>query len=139
MAVQQTLVLIKPGAVERGLIGEVIARYERKGLRIIALQFLTMSHEIASQFYEMHRDKSFFHDLLQVMTAGSLVAMILEGEEAIDIVRLLNGATNPMEAFPGTIRGDFGTSLNDNVVHGADSEISAKREIKILFRGQEEA
>ncbi len=134
MAIQRTLVLIKPGAVSRGQVGAVISRYEQKGLRISGLRIFTMTPPLASQFYEVHRDKDFFHVLLQVMTAGPIVAMVLEGEEAVEVVRLINGATNPAEALPGTIRGDFGVGLNDNIVHGSDSELSARREIQLIFR-----
>ena len=121
MAVQKTLVLVKPDGVRRGLIGEVISRFERKGLKIRALKMLWMSREQAEEFYSVHREKPFFNDLVEFITSGPIVAMVLEGDEAISVVRLMIGATDGRKAAPGTIRGDFALSIQDNVVHASDS------------------
>jgi nucleoside-diphosphate kinase len=129
----RTLILVKPDAFERGLTGEVIARFERKGLRIEALRQLTASEEIAHEHYAEHTEKPFFGELVEFITRGPLVAMVLEGPEAVTAARQLIGATNPLEAAPGSIRGDFATEVTFNLVHGSDSEESAAREIGIWF------
>jgi nucleoside-diphosphate kinase len=129
----RTLILIKPDAFERGLTGEVLARFERKGLRITALRLLEADEEIANVHYAEHTDKPFFGELVEFITRGPLVAAILEGHEAVAAARQVIGATNPIEAAPGSIRGDFGLEVTFNMVHGSDSDASADREISIWF------
>ena len=129
----QTLILIKPDAFERALTGEVIARFERKGLRIKALKLVQADESIANEHYAEHSEKPFFGELVSFITGGPLVALILEGHEAVKAARQLIGATNPVEAAPGSIRGDFGLEVTFNMVHGSDSDESAAREIGIWF------
>jgi nucleoside-diphosphate kinase len=129
----RTLILIKPDAFERGLTGEAIARFERKGLKPIAIKLITADQEIANEHYAEHREKPFFGELVSFITGGPLVAMVLEGVEAVRAARQLIGATDPIEAAPGSIRGDFGTEVTFNLVHGSDSDESAAREIAIWF------
>ncbi len=133
MAVERTLVLIKPDGVERGLVGEVLARIERKGLRIVALEMRTMTEELAAVHYAEHVDKPFYRPLVDFMRTGPLVAAVVEGENAIATWRGLMGPTNPLEAAPGSIRGDLGTDTRRNIGHGSDSAESAGREIAIWF------
>jgi nucleoside-diphosphate kinase len=130
---QRTLVLIKPDGVRRGLVGEVIARLERKGLRIGELQMRTLDEQTAREHYAEHTDKPFFGELVEFITGGPLVAMAVEGPDAIRAVRTLMGATNPIDAAPGSIRGDFATVVTENIVHGSDSPASAERELKLFF------
>ena len=134
---EQTLVLVKPDAVSRGLIGEIIRRFENRTLRIKALRILNPSRELIERHYEVHRGKPFFDDVVAFMTSGTVVAMILEGENAIEIVREMMGALEPTEARPGTIRGDFTLVVRRNLVHGSDTLESAEREIPIWFRKDE--
>lgn len=129
----QTLILVKPDAFERSLTGEVIARFERKGLRLKALKLLTASEEIANQHYAEHTEKPFFGELVSFITGGPLVAAVLEGPNAVEAARQVIGATNPVEAAPGSIRADFALEVTFNMVHGSDSEESAEREIAIWF------
>ena len=129
----RTLVLVKPDAFERALTGEVIARFERKGLRIAALKHMTVDREMAERHYEEHREKPFFGELVQFITGGPLVAMVLEGHEAVTAARQVIGATNPLEAAPGSIRGDFALEVGQNMVHGSDSPESAEREAALFF------
>jgi nucleoside-diphosphate kinase len=129
----RTLVLLKPDAVRRGLVGEILSRYEAKGLRTVALEQRTIDAELADRHYAEHVEKAFYPPLREFVTSGPLVAMVLEGDEAVEIVRLLNGATDGRKAAPGTIRGDLSTSNRENLVHGSDSEESAAREIGIWF------
>jgi nucleoside-diphosphate kinase len=129
----RTLILVKPDAFERGLTGEVIARFERKGLRIVALKQIQIDEEFAGIHYEEHREKPFFRELVDFITRGPLVAMVLEGEDAVEAARQVIGATNPMEAAPGSIRGDYALEVTFNLVHGSDSDESAEREIGIWF------
>ena len=129
----RTLILVKPDAFERGLTGEIIARFERKGLRIAALRQLTADEGIANRHYEEHTEKPFFGELVEFITGGPLVAMVLEGNEAVAAARQLIGATDPLEATTGSIRGDFATEVTFNLVHGSDSDESAEREIAIWF------
>ena len=129
----RTLILVKPDAFERSLTGEVIARFERKGLRIVALKHMTVERELAEQHYAEHAEKPFFGDLVDFITGGPLVAMVLEGHEAVTAARQVIGATNPLEAAPGSIRGDHGLEVQTNLVHGSDSNESADRETKIFF------
>ena len=129
----RTLILVKPDAFLRGLTGELIARFERKGLVIAALKLMTMERELAERHYEEHREKPFFGDLVDFITGGPLVAMVLEGHEAVTAARQVIGATNPLEAAPGSIRGDFALEVQTNLVHGSDSPESAAREIELFF------
>ncbi len=129
----RTLILIKPDAFERGLTGEVLARFERKGLRITELKLLQATDEIAHRHYEEHTEKPFFGELVTFITRGPLVAVVLEGHEAVAAARQVIGATNPIEAAPGSIRGDHGLEVTFNLVHGSDSDESAEREIGIWF------
>ena len=133
MADSKTLILIKPDAFERGLTGEILARFERKGLRITELRLLHAHEEIAHRHYDEHTEKSFFGELVSFITGGPLVAAVLEGQEAVAAARQVIGATNPVEAAPGSIRGDYGLEVTYNLVHGSDSDASAEREIAIWF------
>ncbi len=130
---ERTLVLLKPDAVNRRLIGEIIARFEKKGLKIVAMKMLWVTRELAEKHYEMHRGKPFYESLLDYITSSPIVAIVLEGEQAIEVVRKMMGKTNGVEAEPGTIRGDYSLSIQNNLVHGSDSEESAKREISLFF------
>ncbi|HLF69465.1 MAG TPA: nucleoside-diphosphate kinase [Actinomycetota bacterium] len=130
---ETTLVLVKPDGVRRGLIGEVIGRIERKKLRVSALRMLTIDDALARKHYEEHLDKPFFGDLLAFITSGPVVAMAVEGEEAISVVRTLMGATDPKKATPGTLRGDLGLEVTENIVHGSDGPESARRELALYF------
>ena len=129
----RTLILVKPDAFTRGLTGEIIARFERKGLKIVALQHMTMAEDMAKQHYAEHEGKPFFGELVEFITSGPLVAMVLEGEQAVTAARQVIGATNPIEAAPGSIRGDFAIAVGQNMVHGSDSPESAEREAKLFF------
>jgi nucleoside-diphosphate kinase len=129
----RTLILVKPDAFERGLTGEVIARFERKGLKIVAMRHMTVDRPLAEEHYAEHLGKPFYEDLVGFITSGPLVAMVLEGYEAVTAARKVIGATNPLEAAPGSIRGDFGLEVQTNLVHGADSPESAKRETALFF------
>ncbi|HEU4978627.1 MAG TPA: nucleoside-diphosphate kinase [Solirubrobacteraceae bacterium] len=129
----RTLILVKPDAFARGLTGEIIARFERKGLRIAALRHMTMTTELAGRHYAEHEGKPFFGELVDFITSGPLVAMVLEGHEAVVAARQVIGATNPLEAAPGSIRGDFALEVGQNMVHGSDSNESAAREAALFF------
>ncbi len=129
----RTLILVKPDAFERSLTGELIARFERKGLRIAALKHMRASRQVAEQLYAEHSEKPFFGDLVKFITDGPLVAMVLEGHQAVSAARQVIGATDPMEAAPGSIRGDFGLEMRTNLVHGSDSAESAEREARLFF------
>jgi nucleoside-diphosphate kinase len=131
--VSKTLILIKPDAFERGLTGEILARFERKGLRITRMRLLTADEAIANEHYAEHAEKPFFGELVSFITGGPLVAVVLEGHEAVTAARQLIGATNPLEAETGSMRGDFGLEVTFNLVHGSDSDESAQREIGIWF------
>jgi nucleoside-diphosphate kinase len=133
VSVSRTLILVKPDAFERALSGEVIARFERKGLRIVAIKSMVADVEIANVHYAEHTEKPFFGELVEFITGGTLVAMVLEGVEAVAAARQVIGATNPVEAAPGSIRGDFALEVTFNMVHGSDSDESAEREIGIWF------
>jgi nucleoside-diphosphate kinase len=130
---ERTLVLIKPDGVRRGLTGEVLARIERKGLRIVAMDLRTVGRDLAETHYAEHVDKPFYGSLVEFITSGPLVALVAEGPRAIEAFRALAGATDPVKAGPGTIRGDYALEVQDNIVHGSDSPDSAEREIKIFF------
>jgi nucleoside-diphosphate kinase len=129
----RTLILVKPDAFERRLTGEVIARFERKGLSVAAMKHMTVERELAERHYDEHRDKPFFGDLVEFITGGPLVALVLDGFEAVTAARQVIGATNPLEAAPGSIRGDFGLEVQTNLVHGSDSDESAAREVGLFF------
>ena len=129
----RTLILVKPDAFERGLTGEIVARFERKGLKIVAMKHMVVERDLAEEHYAEHREKPFFGDLVEFITGGPLVAMVLEGYEAVKAARQVIGATNPLEAAPGSIRGDLGLEVQTNLVHGSDSPESAQRESKIFF------
>jgi nucleoside-diphosphate kinase len=131
--VSRTLILIKPDAFERRLAGEILARFERKGLQITALRVVHADEEIANRHYAEHKDKPFFGELVGFITRGPLVAVILEGHEAVTAARQAIGATNPLEATPGSIRGDYAVEVTFNLVHGSDSDESAEREIETWF------
>ena len=130
---ERTLVLIKPDGVRRGLTGEVLARIERKGLRVVAMDLRTVGKDLAETHYAEHVDKPFYGSLVEFITSGPLVALVAEGPRAIEAFRALAGATDPVKAGPGTIRGDYALEVQDNIVHGSDSPDSAEREIKIFF------
>jgi len=129
----RTLILVKPDAFERGLTGEIIARFERKGLTIAALKHMTVERDLAERHYEEHKEKPFFGGLVDFITGGPLVAMVLEGHEAVTAARQVIGATNPLEAAMGSIRGDLGLEVQTNLVHGSDSAESAERETALFF------
>ncbi|HLI38379.1 MAG TPA: nucleoside-diphosphate kinase [Streptosporangiaceae bacterium] len=130
---ERTLVLIKPDGVRRGLVGDVISRIERKGLGIVAMELRTLDRETARTHYAEHAGKPFFEPLVEFITSGPLVALVAEGPRAVEAFRALAGATDPVQASPGTIRGDHALDVSRNVVHGSDSAESAEREIKIFF------
>ena len=129
----RTLILVKPDAFARNLTGEIIARFERKGLRIAALRHMTLDRQTAEQHYGEHEGKPFFGELVEFITSGPLVAMVLEGQDAVRAARQVIGATNPIEAAPGSIRGDFALEVGKNMVHGSDSDESAQREANLFF------
>jgi nucleoside-diphosphate kinase len=132
---ERTLILVKPDAFARNLTGEIIARFERKGLSLAALRLETLTRATAEQHYAEHDGKPFFGELVEFITSGPLVAMVFEGESAVEAARQVIGATNPLQSAPGSIRGDFATSIGANMVHGSDSAESATREIGIFFPG----
>ena len=129
----RTLILVKPDAFARGLTGEIIARFERKGLKIVALKHMTVDETLATQHYAEHEGKPFFGELVEFITSGPIAALVLEGESAITAARQVIGATNPLEAAPGSIRGDFAIAVGQNMVHGSDSPESGQREAALFF------
>ncbi|MCL1601124.1 MAG: nucleoside-diphosphate kinase [Actinomycetia bacterium] len=133
MAIENTYVMVKPDGVARGLVGEVVSRLERKGLILENMRMLTISKEMAGRHYAEHTDKPFFGELVEFITSGPVVATKWSGESAVSVARTLMGGTNPAEAAPGTIRGDFGIVITHNIVHGSDSVESAERELAIFF------
>jgi len=135
--VEQTLVIIKPDAVQRGLIGEITRRFERRGLRIVAMKMMQISPELAARHYAVHKGKPFYDGLIHYITSAPVVVMVLEGPRAIEIVRRTMGATNPAEAAPGTIRADFGVEIGRNLVHGSDGPETAAFEIPLFFSEEE--
>lgn len=137
METEQTLVLIKPDGVQRGLIGEVIARYEHKGLKIVGMKLLQLPRDTAEELYAVHHGKSFYDVLIEFMTSAPIVALAVEGRDAIEMVRILNGETDPKKSQPGSIRGDFSINITHNVVHASDSAMSAQRELEIVFAPDE--
>src|SRR5207302_2134520 len=130
---ERTLILVKPDAFARNLTGEIIARFERKGLRVVALNLMTMTRELAERHYAEHEGKSFYEELVTFITSGPLVAMVLEGEQAVVAARQVIGATDPLQATTGSIRGDFAIEVGQNMVHGSDSPESAGREVALFF------
>jgi nucleoside-diphosphate kinase len=134
---EQTFSMVKPDAVQRNLVGEIIGRFEKKGLKLVALKLLRISKEMAERHYAEHVGKPFFNELVDFITSGPVVAMVWEGQNAIQVVRTMMGKTNPQEASPGTIRGDYGLFTGNNIVHGSDSPESASREINLFFSQDE--
>ena len=137
METEQTLVLIKPDGVQRGLIGEIIARYEHKGLKIVGMKLQQLPLATAEALYAVHQGKSFYDLLIEFMTSAPIVALAIEGQDAIDLVRIINGETNPKKSQPGSIRGDFSIDITHNVVHASDSPRNAQRELEIVFGAEE--
>ena len=137
MSNQRTLVLCKPDAVQRGLVGRIVARFERKGLKIAGMKMLAVDEGLASRHYAEHLEKAFYPELRDFITSSPVIAMAIEGENAVEVVRDLMGVTNPQDAASGTIRGDFGLNLTKNLVHGSDSLASAEREVSLFFEPDE--
>lgn len=134
---EKTFAMVKPDGVERGLIGEVIKRIEQKGFRLVGLKMMVISEELARKHYAEHQDKSFFPELVAFITSGPVVAMVWEGNGVIAALRSMMGKTNPLEAMPGTIRGDLAVNVSQNIIHGSDSQESAEREIALFFKPEE--
>ncbi len=134
---EQTFVMVKPDGVQRNLVGEIVSRFEKKGLKLAGMKLLVIPGSLAEEHYKEHVDKPFFEELVSFITSGPVVAMVLEGQEAISLARAMMGKTNPLEAAPGTIRGDYGIFTGNNVVHGSDSPESARREIDLFFKPEE--
>lgn len=134
---ERTLILVKPDGVQRGLIGEIIARFERRGLKLVGMKFIQMSQALAEAHYGVHRERPFYNDLVAYITSGPVVAMVWEGKEAIAAARSTMGATKPVEAAPGTIRGDLGMEIGRNLVHGSDSPENAVKEVNLFFDAAE--
>ena len=130
---ERTLVLVKPDAMQRGLAGEILVRFERRGLSVVAARLVHVDQDLAERHYEEHREKPFFGELVEFITSSPTLALVLEGESAIKVVRTTMGATNPVDSAPGTIRGDLALAMPDNLVHGSDSPESAEREIALWF------
>ena len=133
METEQTLVLIKPDGVQRGLIGEIIARYEHKGLKIVGMKLQQLQRDTAEELYAVHQGRSFYDVLIEFITSAPIVALAIEGRGAIELVRTLNGETDPKKSQPGSIRGDFSINITHNIVHASDSPKSAQRELEIVF------
>lgn len=134
---ERSLVLIKPDAIQRGLAGEIISRLERKGLKIVAMKMLRMDEALAQRHYAVHNGKAFFDDLVSFITSSPIIAIVLQGENAVEIIRQVMGGTDPTEACPGTIRGDFGIDIGYNLIHGSDSLENAIKEIALFFSAGE--
>jgi nucleoside-diphosphate kinase len=137
MDVERTFVMIKPDAVQRGLIGQIISRFEQKGIKLVAMKFVAVSKELAEKHYAIHKGKPFFEPTVDYITSSPVVAMVLEGINAIEMVRGMMGTTNPQKADMGTIRGDFGQFIGRNIVHGSDSQKTAQFEINLWFKPNE--
>jgi len=133
----RTFAMVKPDGVQKGLVGEIISRFEKKGLKMVALKIMKITPELAEKHYGEHKGKPFFADLVNFITSGPVAAMVLEGENVILTVRTMMGATNPQDAAPGTIRGDFALTIDENIIHGSDSPESAMREIGLFFKEEE--
>lgn len=134
---ERTFLMVKPDGVQRGLVGEIVSRFERKGFQLIGGKFMTITRELAEEHYSEHKDKPFFGELVDFITSGPVFAMVWRGENIIAIARKMMGATNPVDAESGTIRGDYGQTIGMNIIHGSDSEASATREIELFFDAQE--
>ncbi len=134
---ERTLILVKPDGVQRGLAGEIIARFERRGLKLIGMKFMQMSQALAEEHYGVHKERPFYNSLVEYITSGPIVAMVWEGKDAIAAARATMGATNPVQAAPGTIRGDFGMEIGRNLVHGSDSQENAVKEVNLFFDAAE--
>ncbi len=137
MEIEQTLILVKPDGVQRGLIGEIISRYEQKGLKLIGLKLIQFPRVKAEELYAIHKGQSFYDRLIEFMTSTPIVAIAVEGKNAIKLSRIINGATDPIESAPGSIRGDYSTDITYNLVHASDCLENAKRELAILFSSEE--
>lgn len=134
---ERTFLLVKPDGVQRGLVGEIIGRFEAKGFTIVGLKFMTVSSELAGEHYAVHRERPFFAGLVEFITSGPVAAMVWEGEGVVAAARKMIGATNPLTAEPGTIRGDFGINIGRNLIHGSDATETAEHEIKLWFKEEE--
>lgn len=134
---EKTFLMVKPDGVQRGLIGEIVSRFEKKGFQLVAAKLMTLPKELAEQHYAEHREKPFFDELVQFITSGPVFAMVWQGENIVATARQMMGATNPAEAAPGTIRGDYGVQVGMNLIHGSDSKESAEREINLFFNEEE--
>lgn len=134
---ERTFLMVKPDGVQRNLIGEIVSRFERKGFQLVAAKLMMVSRELAEKHYAEHKDKPFFEELVNFLTSGPVFAMVWQGENIIEVARAMMGKTNPAQAAPGTIRGDFGVSIGMNVIHGSDSPESAEREIALWFDEKE--
>lgn len=134
---ERTLILVKPDGVQRGLTGEIIGRFEKRGLKLVGMKFMQMSQALAEEHYGVHRERPFYNDLVNYITSGPIVAMVWEGNDAIAAARSTMGATNPVAAAPGTIRGDFGMEIGRNLVHGSDSVENGVKEVNLFFNPEE--
>ena len=134
---ERTLILVKPDGVQRGLIGEIVGRFERRGLKLVGMKFMQMSQQLAETHYAVHRERPFYNSLVEYITSGPVIAMVWEGKDAIAAARSTMGATNPVAAAPGTIRGDFGMEIGRNLVHGSDSPENAAKEVSLFFSADE--
>lgn len=137
MAMEQTYLMVKPDGVQRGLCGEILSRFEKKGLKIVAMKMMVIPKDVAENHYGEHKGKPFFPSLIDYITSGPVLAMVLEGEDAVLMCRNMMGKTKPLESAPGTIRGDYAMVTGCNIIHGSDSVESAKREISIFFKPEE--
>ena len=134
---ERTLILVKPDGVQRGLMGEIVHRFERRGLKLIGMKFIQMSEELANQHYAVHKERPFFNDLVSYITSGPVLAMVWEGKDAVAAARATIGSTKPAEATPGSIRGDFGMEIGRNLVHGSDSPENGVKEANLFFQPEE--
>ncbi|QAV27010.1 nucleoside-diphosphate kinase [Anoxybacillus flavithermus] len=134
---ERTFLMVKPDGVQRGVIGDIVARFERKGFQLVGAKLMQVSRELAEQHYAEHKERPFFGELVEFITSGPVFAMVWEGENVISTARQMMGKTNPQEALPGTIRGDFGLTVGKNIIHGSDSKESAAREIQLFFKEEE--
>ena len=134
---EKTFSMIKPDGIQRGLIGEILQRFEKKGIKIAAMKFMMIDKELAAKHYEAHKEKGFYDDLIRFITSSPVLAMVFEGEDVINIVRKLAGATSPEAALPGTVRGDYSLDVEYNLIHTSDSKESAEREISLFFEEKE--
>lgn len=133
MALEKTFVMVKPDGVQRGLVGEIVGRFEKKGLKLVAAKLIQVPEAVAQEHYAEHKERPFFGELVTFITSSPVFAMVLEGENAISVARTMMGKTNPAESAPGTIRGDFGLTIGMNIIHGSDSTESAAREVALWF------